>query len=513
MISRNHQLITALGFTLISTSLVACGPSEQEGQPVDAQSARAAITANIPPVSQSVSASLAFLEQSQLLNDSLSRESCYTDVSFNEQGEPTEIEVCDDQPVSIDLDLSGPTQQLVSFLNEHVFIDANIESQTQLEIIYLLRPEHVCQGDPEDQAECTDTLTKVPVRVAVSSPRTGDVDLRLLIASGRHNVVNLSLYRDQLAAELDLGATRSAILAATAALGQDAPELPATAQGRVRASVTRLGDAKFSSQLGIASAIRLADNSYDVQLDAAPDGITMTADGVARAITYGLNWRAMRASAPVTFGGDTIEWDDNGDEITVSRPTVTLRLGGAIAGITAQGTFTGDDSFTLTDAGIGDGPATFSVDGQQVAALNLNADAGRKVDLKLTSADQGPILEVSPQLDLALILSFANAMQAVETLNVPQWAMDEVLRLKIDGANPAKLKLGEQLKMLAGRMIISSQSSQRSFELSGQQCLDGPQDEPVDPCFGDDDVCELGEPSGDDASAHPLDDLEIVACQ
>jgi hypothetical protein len=137
-------------------------------------------------------------------------------------------------------------------------------------------------------------------------------------------------------------------------------------------------------------------------------------------------------------------------------------------------------------------------EGQNVLfSLDLNASNERRFDLDVSvGADDRTLLEVSPAFDLSLGFAFSHIADRVR--NIPQYALDDAIRVVLAGAARPAVKSvsgprGNGLAVVAGSLSLTSRTSpQVDVTVGAGQCLlDG------------------SSPPGE---SHPLSSLQAGAC-
>lgn len=508
---RKHLTTLALG--AVCMSLVACGPGdEKEGESasIDHATARQAITSNTTLVSSKLSKTIAFVENSNLFTTGLdaafaagdSTTACAGPIDPN-TGEPDETycETPEPEPetVEIDTNLDEETAELTNFLETYVFADANVESESGTEVTYLLKGSVVCaqDGEPADP-DCVSGIDDAQIRVVVTSPQEGDVDVDLLVGPNKANPLSFEIHTDLVAAEVDFGGIKASADHLGSITGEEV-ELPGTMEGRVRAELEVQGDQQIRAALSVLTAINVADGDYSVQLAATSPALEVSVDGTAKTIETVSNLGALDIAAPVT----TYEWDSETGTETESSYQMGLHLGG----LTATTLFdAAAEIVSITGMGLGSTTTTMAVDGAEVLAIDLNKNDGRTLDVTVKQGANDTIeLEVSPKLDLQMAMKFAAASAAFG--EVEEWMKDDVLRVVLDGATKPKLAAGENgLEVLEGKLTLSLDNAGTSHTIDAGMCLLGVDDAPtVDDGTGT-------EPTPEPEPTNPLEELEVGTC-
>src|SRR5690606_3923205 len=131
-------------------------------------------------------------------------------------------------------------EELVSFLREEIFIESNLESETETHATYLIPAAVFCgtEGssslDPvappggagsdmlipapapasDDEPSCEDEVAKLQPRLRLSSPGEGDVDVELLLTEEKHSPIPFQVYDDRIGMVTDVGEFAAAVAAA-----------------------------------------------------------------------------------------------------------------------------------------------------------------------------------------------------------------------------------------------------------------------------------------------------------
>lgn len=509
MTMRKQMVLAALGLTISMTT--ACG---EDAEPVDPQTTRQAITQNVDGLAGTLRDSAEFLEQSELFGEgfkstvAVSGEDCVS----NQDGSFDCVEVPPEEFDSADID--EPADALIEFLTTRVFIDANVESSTDDEVVFLLRGQNVCENiDAEGFEQCKTTLDNAQLRVKVRAPQAGDLDMDILVGPTRAKPLALNLWKNKLAAEVDLAGVRASVTHIAGAAGEEAPELPTTMQGKFKVSLEKLGAKKLRAALAVTQAINVADGAdTDIQIAASNPAMQGVLDGESKTLTVAVDWRSIKVKAPMVteIWPDEVPLDPNDpsagfepSEPREVRHIVELLLGGVSGSSVLDGAA---DKITLQNLGLGDVTTSLKIDGGEVFALDLNKDAGRRLSAVLEQATDGVKLELDPTLNLVAKFSFAQLANK-EGIDYEPWMDNETLSIIADGAAKPALLLGDKVKVLAGKMTMRASATNEVIEVAANQCLIEEEQTPL-PCA--DEFCGEPEPAGD---AHPFSSLSAGACE
>lgn len=505
----------AFALFVASTLTVGCGGEELEHRTVQQN-----ISSSMTNVSQSAVDSLRFLEHSNLFSSALgSYDSTRCDggavlppdpYGDDPYGNDPYGERCG-EPVDFDYDINDDRAMAIDMLNKHVFATGNIENEGRGEVTYLLRGRVVCTMEgmaPEELSECTRTIDAAQIRLKVVAAGEHNVDVSVLVGPNRLNPVDFEFYRDRLGIEIDLGGIKSSIGFIAGILGEEAPELPTTMEGRARFAIEAQGPKKMSASAGVLRDIRVAGGDFELALARADQAFVVTADGTAQTIAASLALAPIRALFTVQPGyrDDGLYLDDDyydGDYTQPETNTEPIAYGLNLGGASMTGLFeAAQDIFTLTNVGLGNQTTTLDINAERVFALDINANAGRTFDLTIESNEDGPDWTISPSLDLRMVFELIKVRDQLN--DVADWMLDEIINIKLDGADAPRIRtLSDGLQVLAGRLTMTAEKAAITHTVEANQCLLDTY-VPVD-CFEVDCEPELTEP-------HPFEELEVSTC-
>ena len=515
-------IIAALGFSLTAA---ACGPGGEgaEPQPVTQTSASQALTANAGGMAASLEANLKFLDDSQLFMSAMGEagsSTCSTTIIDGE--EFTDCSESEDPSVA-DLEIKSGADALIEQLNKAVFVEGNVERAESLKVTYLLKGDVVCPAldlDEEELADCKDMLTKIEVRLAVTSPAQGDVRVDVLIGPDQANPVSFEVFRSSLAAELDFDGVKAAGDHIAKQLGEDAPKMPTTIEGRVRVALKKSGTSGLKGELGILRAIKIDDDAQNIHvaLGAANPAASVTIDSAAKTLISQVSMGAIdiegmvseevgEEPTPAPGDGGANDGDTTGGEKT----EYTIKA--HVAGLTGKATLKAEtDAFTLEGLGWGSEAGTLLINGKKVFEALLNPSAGHKFGLTVKPSEQGADIEVTPQLDLSVLLKFGQLDAALlEKLDIDAWMKDDSITVQL--ASGTKLRAAEGLEVTSGSVTIRSTAADVNVMASAGMCLMPGESEASGECTFDEqlgtNICE----DTSDGSDHPLAGLSAGACE
>ncbi len=455
----------------ITASAAACGADDKgDGESINAVSARQALTGNTEGVAAKVSNALLFLESSELANRGLnlgigSSVDC-APAPADGSGADFDSGACTTEPIEVpvSVDFSDDTANLTQYLEDKIFADANIESSSDTQVTFLLRGSVVCEPDEFEGSldqGCVDQVDNAQIRLKVTSPAEGDVDVAVLIGAQKHNPISIEVHQSLIAAEIDLAGIKGAIT--TLSNGEVDPSLPTTMTGRIRGEVEALGADKARAAISVLTAINVSGGDYAVTLAASSPALEVTADGTAKTLVALTNLGALHATGPYTT--------ETYDDVTGDYSEVSQVLDIAIAGISSQLNFAGaSDTLNLSNLGLGDATSIVKLDGAQILGIDLNADAGRKFSASIANVDDVTTITVDPKFDLKLAMDFSSLS---DNQDMPAWTMGDILHIALDGMTPTLRFTGENstFEVVSGNLEMSLLTAGDSISVAAGQCL------------------------------------------
>ena len=304
-----------------------------------------------------------------------------------------------------------PASDIRKLMEQRLFVDSNLEGNDGTTATYLLKPDPTCRPLPADDApagtvpdidaHCQDQLTKVEVRIAVTSDGDGS-KMTIEIGPAHLQLVAFIIHSDLLAANVDLPMAKAASDYIDAQLGSDAPATSFDRlTGTLQFSLKRVADQKVTVGFSILQPVDVAEtNSVELITAAADPAYALTGDGVSKTATL-----------QVGMGASEIDgtWDPQGTG--VANRDEKISIGGA------YGTYTLDENakkITLTN--VGSGEEKISVRGTPILDFNLNASAMRRFSGTITVNDDDTAhVELTPVLDVSLAYDYQSVASELST--------------------------------------------------------------------------------------------------
>ena len=429
-------------------TLAACGEEQLSSRPLDARSAALTADANFRRVGVELARSVSFLSGSQLLGEA--------------------IGTCDPESGACHVDDPGPRAELLArYLSERIFTASNVESENDEEVIFRLRPEVVCEAGASD---CVRFLTEMQIRLRVTSEVEGDLDVAVLVGAERINPVTFGLHRDALEVQADLAGARDTLRL----LGASEEELPATMAGRIALGIARHGAGDFTTSLSVLERVIVRDadgaGPWAIELDTALPAIAARIQEAKQqlSVRLGLGALALRAPLAAFLGSGEDEcFEFDCEPEPAPEGTLGIRLAGLTGETILEAIGAGAETIRIADLGLGDETSVIDADGTPILTIDLNPLAGRAFDLVATAGEDGTELTVEPSFDLALGFFF---FEIADRIAVPDWALDETLRIRLDGAAAPRLHLSDVTRVLEG--VLRFESGQRgTVEVEAGMCV------------------------------------------
>jgi hypothetical protein len=303
--------------------------------------------------------------------------------------EPEEVTVADLQEGREDA--KEAIDELVDTLREKIFTDANLESEDAESATYLLGANVLCENDDSESiptpggapppvgedapdADCVEQAQKLQIRLRLTAPSDGDIDVELLLSASRRNPATLELHDDHVGLVVDLGEVKATL----DALGEDTGELEAMS-GTLALEILRYAALDYGLRFSVRTPLHvglLHDDGQPINVNLAANVPTaeLRLDGNARQVTGTYNLGSLKVVAPL----DAFRDDDEDLAAVPPSPGVpspapapeptdvpwTGTIEAFLAGIDGSVTLDGSaDELDLVNLGFGDASSTVKHDG------------------------------------------------------------------------------------------------------------------------------------------------------
>jgi hypothetical protein len=384
--------------------------------------------------------------------------------------------------LTVDEQFDDTAHDIEVLLHDRLLVMSNIESKTDTEITYLLKPEPTCDPLPSDAGagpdpDCAADLRKLQVRLVTVADGDG-LRMTVLVGPQRNELSAFVIHSDLLAWEVDFARALKAVqfINATLQPNDPRPTYPfSKLEGRIKLALQKLGPQKVKGSFGILAPVAVEANDPDsgpisVHVAAQDPLFAITGDGVNKQATVALDLGQTDVTAP---------WDPR----HVGARNSDLHV--SLAGLYGEATLTeGQKQIAFHGAGIGQ---TFvAVRGAHIFDLDFNPAAGRRLDLTVKADGDLPRFEFTPGFDLSL--AFNLGAVAADFQDPPPAALThETYRILLDGASPAVIEAARAddvsgfrggLKVVAGTLSISTTGTPATtVTVPAGHCLTG-QDRP-----------------------------------
>jgi hypothetical protein len=371
--------------------------------------------------------------------------------------------------------------RLKIWIRQRVLADSNLESKTDDEAIYRLKPDPTCLSIPSTDdptavpqldTRCVDQLTRLQVRVSLRADGDG-VRLGILIGPDRLELSVFIIHSDLLALQMDLPRALAATKVIEQTLGTDSPSEAHydALTGKIQLAIHKDGEKKVTFSASVLDAIHVGtlDSTGavgpEIKLAASDPTVAVTADGMLQALTVKVDMGALDVLG---------DWDPMG----VASPNRNLHV--QVGGLYGQATFTeATDDIVATGIGVG---ATFvEAHGARIFDLGLNPNDTRRFDARLfVNAAGQPEVQLTPRFDLDV--GYHLGLVASEYTTPPaSYYQDETYGVLLDNggaatgvaAAPATSTFGGGIKVTAGTLTISSTGAPQPVVVPTGKCLTG----------------------------------------
>lgn len=494
---RNRRALWSLSLTCLSwCALLACGG---DSELVEISSQKAALTAseNSERALHGLVDAADFLTASSSIANTLgaiggTTEECDSSVvpcTSDSSSCPEPVTVCTSTSDGADLgetrdEIRDGMQALVDRLRERVLIPENLETETPTSATYRLGADVLCDSDDtpdvspgssapsEADADCIDQAERYQLRLRLTSPREGDVDMTLLVGEAQNAPLTVHLFQHSLGVQLDLGE----VLDAARDLGEDVGSLKELA-GVLQLELVENAPLDYSLELDVLSALHVvageAGETVSASLGASSPALHLRVDGNAQRLTAGIDLGALELLGPLSsfaglFGADAASNSagpnsagsgDSEDSFTGAPPAEERSYTGNIklllAGLSSTVSYVADsDVLNFTDVGFGDRTSTLEHDGKRLFALDLNPTRGRRLNLVVEPDGDGTKVSITPTLDLALSFAFHNIADQFD--DIADYLLDNTLHVWLEGSAPVVEIRDEQVQVVSGSLNLTS---------------------------------------------------------
>lgn len=530
--------------------VITCGGEEKQ-EPIALETKTAALSAteNIEQNLLDLEDILKFLEASAVLEDTLSmvggesREMVCEPVPYDPETDEYPEPECyesEPEPVEIKIELGELVQEINDWLNDHVFVDSQVESDDGATIVYLLDPEVFCDfeevegegggevkvpPDPEtprpaddigsyeeedSNEECKEMLTEIPVRLRMQSFNAGDLDVDVLFGTEQYAPVHIELHQDLLAVEVELGDLKAVVEKFFEVFAEEGEELefPEVFEGRMRVELKKEADDQFKLTYSVTEkvVVTMTDGGDQYSIELGKSSMSATANSTSKTLAWATDVNELKVDFPYQLFIDSM-WesddeygegeatdpvkepperpaDDIYDDEYKEAPTVSGTMSFFLSGCSAAATLESDGStVNFTNVGLGSGTSYLKKGSTTILSVDFNKDHGRKADFSIISEGNDVTFKVKPALAIS-VFGYLTAI-AGDLEEPPTFMADETLSLTFDSAAEPEMKIvGEgddgdgAMKVVAGKLTMASTAApDQTVIVEAGQCLVGEEEE------------------------------------
>lgn len=475
----NTRMIQGLCAVLAMTVL-ACesgtGTTPTNGnqpQKTTATEAAAQANASVGTLSDEFGTQMAFLSESKTVDDMA------TGCAEGDQAMPIDPNGTDLPPVDScgePVDPKAMADDFQTWLKDNLLNPdfANAALSTDTETVFCMKADKMCQEDTETgttlNEQCMQGFAAAPICIGLTKISATLMNGRLLIGKDPIVAATFTLSPSAFSAQVDLAKARQAADVVAKAHGEELPEeFPTVVEGTIGGEVAKQADGNYGVALSIVKAVRVAafattdKRHYDVKLGAAAKALNLTVKG-AKTMIGGANFGSVDivaamdllfGSAPCSQTDTPSPTPDPGGGVPIPDPVpceeppakvgnFQLSIAGPAVGVTY--TMSADskvETVKLTGLSLGSDTARLKFDDftklTEIATLDLNKTAGRKVDVELVLGESDPIFSVVSQLDVEL--GHWMAMLAPQIEDLPVMFYQGVSRVLLGSAAKPSVQL------------------------------------------------------------------------
>jgi len=447
------HLMLAL-MTMLFFPLSCGGSGDDGGEPaltIEKQALVVDVKKNVETMLEGVDDAIQFLNDSDKFQEFAgfaqdSEEICEPPSPDDPGGEPNCYE---EDPEPIDLDLVDFVVEAVDFIEDGIMSDSQLEEETSTKLVYLLDPESFCPvegedgGDgegeelEEDEDDCKEFLSSVPVRVSFTSPSTDNVDAEILLGEARLKLARIQIHDGLFSIEIDLDDARKVMELINQERGEGDDEfIPDVMTGKIRLTLELLDPGVYRLQFEVVEPLDVQvstdEGDISVQLGTSKQYLLVDASAAGKeTLNLVSETGSLDLALPYQFlmnslyeeeedDGGSMDGED-GEESPVEVPTVSGTASIHLAGFTGNLGLSDTDQINLSKFGLGDSQSWVSINNDTVFAVNLNPDDGRT--MQVVYGMDSDWVYFKPALDLQLDWNMAPVADDFEDL--PDFMLNE----------------------------------------------------------------------------------------
>ncbi|MCC6748172.1 MAG: hypothetical protein IT371_10965 [Deltaproteobacteria bacterium] len=303
------------------------------------------------------------------------------------------------------------------------------------------------------QSSCVQSVDQLQLRIVATLVEPDGVDLALRVGAGSDPIVVLELRPGSVTVRGDLAAAKAAVQQILAITGAKAPQLPTVMEGVIEASLT-FATGSLSAKVSVLEEVRIEGTTPDgaYRFKVAQGTPVASASLEAGKVTAASTFGRLEGSWPARWF-----WSRARGQVALVVPAAR-----ATATATAQ-------KLAITGVSLGEATSTFTLDGKPLVKVDVNPQAGRKLDVTVTPWQKAPRCEASPELDLQVRLNWA-LLNPYLVSPVKVWAADEQYRLRLQdpGKHPAVVPVMGSTSSDGGLRVAKGTLSLETFVQPGK---------------------------------------------
>ncbi len=434
-------------FTSLGLSIVACSDEASTPQPAEV---RQGVSENLNAVLPQVQAAMESDVTARVPTESVER---MMEVIQPGSREALVAQATEMKAWAVDSALDA--DKLSNLLERHLFTDANHIKDG----VYQVPASLVCAetfdaetGEPGPiiKADCAAALDRLDAKIRVRGD-ADDLSFTLLVGPSESEPLELKLSKTELSFHVDLGETSEVVGDLAAIYDAELPNL--RVDGRVAMAFEVLGTRHVEMRFEIEDDLSLAFAAEGVSLDSA-QAFRFSSDS-SKLYAIEIDAVAESLTASVDVGETSLHTPSDAE-----APELELDLPGFAAAVTVER----GKPVVINDVSLGDRDLTVTANGQRAATVSLNAEAGRQVDITVTEGASGEAqLAFSPSFDLRMDVNNVALGEEAE--------LYQVKRVQLDGTNPTLSAQGDALRVVSGRLLVTTDPVQFGVEATTGQCV------------------------------------------
>jgi hypothetical protein len=394
----------------------------------------------------------------------------------------TDLEEIFDPENTSDGPLSGFDEEevgeLATAITERLFGADTVELETETRVVYRVSGARICEGDET----CLRVFANVPIRLDVTSPREGALDIN--VVAGNSEVIPFMIHLDpaRVAVDVDLPSMRTLAEELAPYLDYAVSDIPSHVSGNFTVSLTQNDHQDYTAALLINEKIESesTNNNFPARIKIAAKNtpvVSLRLNGNERRVYGDVDFAAIDAGMPAAFLLEQITCSIDETDCGPFHGTFAAHLAGISASVELTRTL---DRLLVTNVGLGDETSRLTLDQTDLLTVDLNALYDRRFDVELSTFDEFVIASITNAFTLDLGLDFASLEDQVPEL--PAWTAHDRVSISFTGATPEILMGDGEDVVIGGRettMIARVARGDLSFtseqvspvEVEGAECL------------------------------------------